>query len=408
MRRNLQPAPLWNCSDPDSGFTSEGRSVAATPSASAATPHRAVSFAAQNDFVPATSVNSSIHVPLQLDHQLECLLHGQRRLEGSLEDVKHSLHRLPEVLLQQHQQQQQLHQQATLQLNRPSQVLFSGCLNQTHTMTSSHVRDGFLATDVSPVTPGVASFNESASLTSPSPLDGRRSGLEPSGTVAFSSADAARNRSRSFDMGSSGGPFLVPMPHALFQELAAVVQQNDFTRVRELTRAKLARSKTGSEKHVNLASVTRVQASRFRRFPTLPMHPTSLRRTVFDCLSMLMLMFDSMFVPFVIAWDISLRGPWRVVGWSIAIFWTVDLLLNFVTGYSTGSQVVMSLKSISRRYLRSGFFVDLTVLLLDYIDLVALALFPDLKASGSSIQSLKNHPPRAGHCQAASGSGCPH
>ena len=51
-----------------------------------------------------------------------------------------------------------------------------------------------------------------------------------------------------------------------------------------------------------------------------PLHPTSMRRTMFDCLSIGILMLDSVLVPYVLAWDVTPEGPWRVFTWIVAAF----------------------------------------------------------------------------------------
>eukprot|EP00971_Amphidinium_carterae_P083769 1657983-Amphidinium_carterae.1 len=120
-------------------------------------------------------------------------------------------------------------------------------------------------------------------------------------------------------------------------------------------------------------------------FSGFPLHPTSLQRIMFDAMCVLFLMLDSILVPVVIAWNTALTGMWRLLGWTIVAFWTLDLLLNFCTGYTDGSALVMSWKAIAKRYLSRGFVVDLLVLAVDYTELIALALFPDLNQSSLTV-----------------------
>jgi len=88
---------------------------------------------------------------------------------------------------------------------------------------------------------------------------------------------------------------------------------------------------------------------------------------MFDAVSLLVLVYDSLVVPYQLAWDIPYTGGMALLNWSITTFWAVDFLLGFVTGYFKGDELVMEYSLIARHYLATYFLPNLLVLAADIL-----------------------------------------
>eukprot|EP00971_Amphidinium_carterae_P000502 10330-Amphidinium_carterae.1 len=96
-------------------------------------------------------------------------------------------------------------------------------------------------------------------------------------------------------------------------------------------------------------------------------------------------MVDSVFVPYLIAWEVKLSGWALFFAWFVAIFWSFDVVLNLCTGHIHNHELVMRWPSIASRYLRGGFLLDGSVLVIDYMEL--LGTFNT--GQGGSLQLLR-------------------
>jgi len=96
----------------------------------------------------------------------------------------------------------------------------------------------------------------------------------------------------------------------------------------------------------------------------------SIRMTL-DVLSMLLLVADSVLVPYVLAWDVPVTGFWLGHAFFNVIFWTLDMVLSFFTGYYDKDHVLVSnLHKLAKRYLQTHFAFDAIVVGCDWMDLV--------------------------------------
>ena len=102
----------------------------------------------------------------------------------------------------------------------------------------------------------------------------------------------------------------------------------------------------------------------------LPFHPTAWLPTLFECLSVLVLVADAMMIPVIVAWEFTLDGWLRYMAIFLFVFWVCDMLLKFCTGFIDDACVIQAWGPIIKRYLRRGFLFDLTLVLLDLLDLV--------------------------------------
>lgn len=92
-------------------------------------------------------------------------------------------------------------------------------------------------------------------------------------------------------------------------------------------------------------------------------------------MSLVLLLIDAIFLPLSIAWDWKM-GFDTVSGSILSVsiyvslvFWTVDIFLNLNTAVYIQGQLVTKRRAIFRRYLSTWFFLDVTIVILDYLNL---------------------------------------
>mmetsp|Transcript_60841 Transcript_60841/g.137110 ORF Transcript_60841/g.137110 Transcript_60841/m.137110 type:complete len:1000 (+) Transcript_60841:120-3119(+) len=186
---------------------------------------------------------------------------------------------------------------------------------------------------------------------------------------------------------SAGHQFAVPaFPHDVFHEVYQGLQRTDYAQAKVLAnlgKEEGAVRSTKSTQHRGKKSD--LQSMWSRLLQVFPFHPTSHGRIAFDCLGTAILMYDSVMVPIIIAYDMEYDGWLLPLGFVLACFWSLDMILNFCTGFSEGGKVVRELRLIVKKYLRGLFAIDLLVLSLDVMELVLAAMV----GSNDSSQSLR-------------------
>jgi len=100
-----------------------------------------------------------------------------------------------------------------------------------------------------------------------------------------------------------------------------------------------------------------------------PIHPNSMFRAGFDFSSLLVLLTESVLIPYALAFPVASDGWMNVLDQAMMCFWTVDLVLGFVTGYYCHGNLVMEFKAIAKHNLRNLFWADLGLVLSDYFAL---------------------------------------
>jgi len=105
----------------------------------------------------------------------------------------------------------------------------------------------------------------------------------------------------------------------------------------------------------------------------LPLHPNSHARTVLDFAFLVVMTYDSVMIPYAIAWEVRLQGWVAAAAWLTTGFWTLDLSLGFASGFfavGEDSDAVMDFVSIGKHYLRSWFLPDAVIVLFDWASIL--------------------------------------
>mmetsp|Transcript_27724 Transcript_27724/g.52163 ORF Transcript_27724/g.52163 Transcript_27724/m.52163 type:complete len:734 (+) Transcript_27724:3-2204(+) len=105
--------------------------------------------------------------------------------------------------------------------------------------------------------------------------------------------------------------------------------------------------------------------------------PNSVKRMIWDTLSILVLGMDVVMVP-LIAFDISETPALKNLSLICTYFWTFDMLASFLTGFHVEGTVEMRPRKVFQNYLRGWFPFDLVVVLLDWFLLVSALGMADL------------------------------
>jgi len=117
-------------------------------------------------------------------------------------------------------------------------------------------------------------------------------------------------------------------------------------------------------------------------------HPNSLFRVLWDMTSLLILGYDLFWVPFQV---FNPSHTWIVdtAEWVIFMFWALDAVASFLTGYHHDSIVEMRPSKIAQRYMTSWFLFDALLLGIDGVNILLMATRIDSKKSLDGIQMVR-------------------
>jgi len=122
--------------------------------------------------------------------------------------------------------------------------------------------------------------------------------------------------------------------------------------------------------------------------PFFIMKPNSRIRSSIDLLSIAILFYDLTLIPVVLAWDLEYSGFIWVMAWVVVGFWTLEMCLNFISGYYNKGMPVMNPRKVTRHYLRTWFTIDLCVVSTDWLSLILQEVTTD-EGGSSSLKILR-------------------
>eukprot|EP00929_Paragymnodinium_shiwhaense_P055219 TRINITY_DN27687_c0_g1_i2.p1 TRINITY_DN27687_c0_g1~~TRINITY_DN27687_c0_g1_i2.p1 ORF type:complete len:1012 (+),score=178.75 TRINITY_DN27687_c0_g1_i2:107-3142(+) len=96
------------------------------------------------------------------------------------------------------------------------------------------------------------------------------------------------------------------------------------------------------------------------------MHPVSTMRMVWGLLCTLLIVYDMIMVP-ATPFEIGDHIVVTVLDWLCSIVWTLDIFVNFRTGYYVGTVLEMGSWPVARSYLRTWFTLDVLVVSLEWV-----------------------------------------
>eukprot|EP00928_Gymnodinium_smaydae_P069796 TRINITY_DN5351_c0_g2_i1.p1 TRINITY_DN5351_c0_g2~~TRINITY_DN5351_c0_g2_i1.p1 ORF type:complete len:883 (-),score=104.79 TRINITY_DN5351_c0_g2_i1:86-2734(-) len=101
------------------------------------------------------------------------------------------------------------------------------------------------------------------------------------------------------------------------------------------------------------------------------LRPSSPVRLQWDVMGMGMIIYDLMFIPLDLAFELPQSGVLTAMFWITLLFWTLDVPITFVSGYYINGTEEMRLSRIASNYLRTWFLLDVGIIGLDWFTVFA-------------------------------------
>merc|ERR1719507_2463850 len=99
------------------------------------------------------------------------------------------------------------------------------------------------------------------------------------------------------------------------------------------------------------------------------MIPQSDVRLCWASMSLVMVCYDVVMTPLALIMNDE-SGWVRRIGYTINVFWTLDIFMNLRTGFFDETELIMDWKRIAKTYLSNWFLFDLIVLLPDWVTIL--------------------------------------
>ncbi|CAJ1404082.1 unnamed protein product [Effrenium voratum] len=90
-------------------------------------------------------------------------------------------------------------------------------------------------------------------------------------------------------------------------------------------------------------------------------HPQSRKRLIWDGASVIMICLDMIMLPMIYGMNMADMAELLAVEWICTMFWSVDMVITFMTGYTLGPDVIMNPQKVACNYLRTWFAIDCAI-----------------------------------------------
>lgn len=114
------------------------------------------------------------------------------------------------------------------------------------------------------------------------------------------------------------------------------------------------------------------------------MPPSAQKRVAWDSLTGVILLCEAMITPFSLCFSPDESAMGTLLRVITTLFWFMDMIMCFATGYNKNGHIVMSFRAIAKRYLRTWLSLDLFLLALDISMLTATAGNPVASQDGAT------------------------
>jgi len=157
------------------------------------------------------------------------------------------------------------------------------------------------------------------------------------------------------------------VPEEQFAKIAAATGAKHATRVLWNTEGKDEKIITGMRKSIQFISnfdVDEEEEEEEEEHAFCVMHPYGNTRTAWDVAGAFMMLWDVITVPLG-AFEPEENILFVFMDFSTLVFWTMDIIATFFTGYERHGEVIMRRKYIALNYIGGMFFVDFTIVSVD-------------------------------------------
>ena len=118
------------------------------------------------------------------------------------------------------------------------------------------------------------------------------------------------------------------------------------------------------------------------------LNPNSKSGALADLVGAVVLLVDLTQIPYMIAWDVPTEGVYTYVFWFMVVYWSLDIVRSFFTGYTHRGEVELRLRVVSVRYLRTWFVADFAIVLIDWLSVFA-SLMTNVSLDASSYRMFR-------------------
>jgi len=105
--------------------------------------------------------------------------------------------------------------------------------------------------------------------------------------------------------------------------------------------------------------------------------PDVRKKLAWDSVGFLLVAHDIFMIPFMQAFDFEMTTPFLIISIVLAIYWTLDIITTFFTGYIEKGITEMRLKMIGRRYFQSWFMFDFLIILIDWLFIISILILQE-------------------------------
>eukprot|EP00929_Paragymnodinium_shiwhaense_P038100 TRINITY_DN20193_c0_g1_i1.p1 TRINITY_DN20193_c0_g1~~TRINITY_DN20193_c0_g1_i1.p1 ORF type:complete len:1007 (+),score=246.49 TRINITY_DN20193_c0_g1_i1:164-3184(+) len=120
----------------------------------------------------------------------------------------------------------------------------------------------------------------------------------------------------------------------------------------------------------------------------VPFHPYFKVRGSWDVVSLILISWDMVMLPMG-TFDLPKSILRDVMDWATRIFWTLDIVASFATGFLLpNGHIEMGRREVAIHYFKTWFVPDVLLVLLDWVEVTMSGATGDSSASGSGGQSL--------------------
>lgn len=120
-------------------------------------------------------------------------------------------------------------------------------------------------------------------------------------------------------------------------------------------------------------------------FYGLPISPNSTFHLFCDLCSVMILVVDLTLIPVILAWNVTLDGGLKLFAQFTTLFWSWDVVLNFLTGFHRDGELEMRIWPIMKNYLTTWFGLDFTIVLCDLVSMVLMEVMDEEGTAGLKL-----------------------
>eukprot|EP00929_Paragymnodinium_shiwhaense_P083868 TRINITY_DN44816_c0_g2_i1.p1 TRINITY_DN44816_c0_g2~~TRINITY_DN44816_c0_g2_i1.p1 ORF type:complete len:842 (-),score=171.99 TRINITY_DN44816_c0_g2_i1:206-2731(-) len=156
-----------------------------------------------------------------------------------------------------------------------------------------------------------------------------------------------------------------PVWHDLMQSNDCIGKLQAFYRCRKSTSNFELQSNVSSLISRDFMRLTAAEKRLADSCARLIMHPSSQFSLTWSLLGMLFVVYDVIMIPMAV-FKVPGHQIIDIFTWTIRVYWTMDIICNFLTGYHQGGNLVIAPTRIFYRYITGWFPLDLFLVIIDW------------------------------------------